>query len=79
MKVWLGFHPSIGIVIYDPARQIDIEASQVRLWNVNAQEFASRFTRAFLRRVQPNMSVNADAQGRSDALQPFLGRRLLLR
>lgn len=40
MKVWLGFHPSIGIVIYDPARQADAETSQVRLWNLNAQEFA---------------------------------------
>ena len=39
MRVWLGFHPSIGIVIYDPARQVDTEASQVRLWNVS-QEFA---------------------------------------
>jgi hypothetical protein len=31
------------------------------------------------RKALPNMSVNADAQGRLAAPRPFLGRRLLSR
>jgi hypothetical protein len=39
MKVWVGHHPNLGIVIFDPTLQDGIPSSRVRLWDVAGQRF----------------------------------------
>jgi hypothetical protein len=39
MKVWVGYHPNLGIVIFDPTLQNGIPSNRVRLWDVAGQRF----------------------------------------
>ncbi|MDP1884881.1 hypothetical protein [Polaromonas sp.] len=36
--IWLGMHRSVGIVVFDPSLQADVESGQVQLWDVDAQQ-----------------------------------------
>ena len=38
MKVWVGYHPRIGVVIFDPTFQAGINQTQVRLWDVKKKQ-----------------------------------------
>ncbi len=49
MKVWVGFHPNLGIVIFDPTLQDGIPSHCVRLWDVAAQRFRV-FQKAILKK-----------------------------
>lgn len=38
MRVWVGYHPNVGILIFDPTLQKELENGLVRLWDVNKSE-----------------------------------------
>ena len=37
--LWLGMHPTHGIVLFDPTMQDDIEPTQVRLWHQKTRSY----------------------------------------
>jgi hypothetical protein len=57
-SIWLGMHRSVGIVIFDPELQGDLETGQVRLWDVGAQQlrvFDRARTRGMVRPLRQHL------------------------
>jgi hypothetical protein len=60
MRVWVGYHPKIGAVIFDPVLQSEVDTSQVRLWDISRQElklFHKDTVKQDLRSLQSHLIV----------------------
>lgn len=62
MRVWVGYHPRIGVVIYDPTYQAGTDDTQVRLWDVNKREL-KLFERTRVRQSLCSLKAHLIASG----------------
>ena len=62
MNAWVGYHESIGIVIYDPNFQHSIEPNYVRLWDVEKQQLRM-FEKERVRRGLVSLAAHLKAGG----------------
>ena len=61
MRVWVGYHPRIGIVVFDPTYQAGVDQTQVRLWVVEKEElkmFARTKVRENLLSLKSHLMAN---------------------